>query len=120
EDQEVWNILRDNGITTFLERMYGYLALVSYGALAAWSRGRLHIGNTPFTISTNAITSVTGLPTSGVVYFNKTLQVELQDFIAKGEKLKKYLSGYIQESILPPWDRVAEVIMRYFTIDGWY
>ncbi|KAH9291971.1 hypothetical protein KI387_042836 [Taxus chinensis] len=108
EDQEVWNILRDNGVTTFLERMSGYSALVSYGALATWSRGRVQIGNTHFTISTNAIASVTGLPASGVVYFKRSLQAELQDFIAKGEKLTKYLSGYVRESLLPPWDRVAE------------
>ncbi|KAH9325695.1 hypothetical protein KI387_005873, partial [Taxus chinensis] len=74
KDQEVWNILRDNGVTTFLERMTGYSALVSYGALANWSNGRVHISNTHFTISTNAIASVTSLPASGAVYFKRSLQ----------------------------------------------
>ncbi|KAH9293233.1 hypothetical protein KI387_041566, partial [Taxus chinensis] len=73
EDHDVWRIIRENGIMTFLERMSGYSALVSYGALATWSRGRVQIGNTRFTISTNAIASVTSLPSSGVVYFKKPL-----------------------------------------------
>ncbi|KAH9288031.1 hypothetical protein KI387_032148, partial [Taxus chinensis] len=35
-DVEVWNILLENGITTFLERMAGYLALVLYAVMASW------------------------------------------------------------------------------------
>ncbi|KAH9297341.1 hypothetical protein KI387_029023 [Taxus chinensis] len=71
-------------------------------ALATWSRGRVQIGNTSFTISTNAIASVTGLPASGAVYFKRSLQAELQDFIDKGEKPTKYLSGYVSGIPAPP------------------
>ncbi|KAH9308155.1 hypothetical protein KI387_036066 [Taxus chinensis] len=102
EDQEVWNTLKDNGVATFLERMSGYSATVSYSALATWSCGRVQIGNTSFTISTNAIASMTSLPASGVVYFKRPLQAELQDFIDKGEKPAKYLSSYVRESLLTP------------------
>ncbi|KAH9316495.1 hypothetical protein KI387_025122, partial [Taxus chinensis] len=42
------------------------------------------------------------------------------DFNAPGDRPVKYLSGYTRDSLPPPWDRVAEVIMRYFTIDGRY
>ncbi|KAH9305769.1 hypothetical protein KI387_010173 [Taxus chinensis] len=48
EDEEVWNILMDNGITTFLERMVGHSTLVSYAVMATWARGRVQIGNTRF------------------------------------------------------------------------
>ncbi|KAH9318825.1 hypothetical protein KI387_020594 [Taxus chinensis] len=82
EDVEVWNILLENGIMTFLERMTGYSALVSYAVMASWSKGR--------------------------------------DFITPGDKPVKYLSGYTRDSLPPPWNRVAEVVMRYFTIDGHY
>ncbi|KAH9304503.1 hypothetical protein KI387_008907, partial [Taxus chinensis] len=39
DDEDIWNILLENSITTFLERMGGYSALVSYAAMASWSRG---------------------------------------------------------------------------------
>ncbi|KAH9292834.1 hypothetical protein KI387_041983 [Taxus chinensis] len=119
-DVEVWNILLENGITTFLERMAGYSALVSYAVMASWSKGQVQIGNTRFTISTNAIADATGLPAAGDIYFRRSLHAELQDFIAPGDRPVKYLSGYTRDSLPPPWDRVAEVIMRYFTIDGRY
>ncbi|KAH9304501.1 hypothetical protein KI387_008905, partial [Taxus chinensis] len=35
----------------------------------------------------------------------------MQDLIAPGEKPTKYISGYTHDSLPPPWDRVAEVIM---------
>ncbi|KAH9302907.1 hypothetical protein KI387_014490, partial [Taxus chinensis] len=34
-DGEVWNIMLENGIATFLERMAGYSALVSYAVTAS-------------------------------------------------------------------------------------
>ncbi|KAH9291525.1 hypothetical protein KI387_043285 [Taxus chinensis] len=119
-DVEVWNILLENGITTFLERMAGYSALVSYAVMASWSKGQVQIGNTRFTISTNAIADATGLPAAGDIYFRRSLHAEMQDFIAPGDKPVKYLSGYTWDFLPPPWNRVAEVIMRYFTMDGRY
>ncbi|KAH9314334.1 hypothetical protein KI387_022961 [Taxus chinensis] len=119
-DGEVWNIMLENGIATFLERMAGYSALVSYAVTASWSKGRVQIGNTRFTISTNAIADATGLPAAGDIYFKRSLHAEIQDFNAPGDRPVKYLSGYTRDSLPPPWDRVAEVIMRYFTIDGRY
>ncbi|KAH9291343.1 hypothetical protein KI387_043467 [Taxus chinensis] len=118
DDVEVWNILLENGITTFLERMAGYSALVSYAVMASWSKGWVQIGNTCFTISTNAIADATGLPAAGDIYFKRSLHAEMQDFIAPGDKPVKYLSGYTRDSLPPPWNRVVEVIMRYFTIDA--
>ncbi|KAH9304312.1 hypothetical protein KI387_008716 [Taxus chinensis] len=120
EDEEVWNILVDNGISTFLERMTGYSALVSYTAMATWARGRVQIGKTTFTISTNGIADATGLPAAGDIYTKRLLQAKIQDFITPEERLVKNLSGYTRESLPPPWDRLAEVIMRYFTIDSRY
>ncbi|KAH9291484.1 hypothetical protein KI387_043325 [Taxus chinensis] len=79
DDEEVWNILLENGITTFLERMAGYSALVSYAIMASWSRGHVQIGNTYFTISTNAITDATGLPATGDIYFKRSLHAEIPD-----------------------------------------
>ncbi|KAH9327653.1 hypothetical protein KI387_007831, partial [Taxus chinensis] len=64
-DEEVWNILLENGIATFLKKMTGYSALVSYVVTASWSKGRVQIGNTRFTISTNAIADATSLPAAG-------------------------------------------------------
>ncbi|KAH9300072.1 hypothetical protein KI387_011655, partial [Taxus chinensis] len=78
---------------------------------------RVQIGNTSFTISTNAIANATSLPAAGDIYFRRSLHAELQDFIAPGDRPIKYLSGYTRDSLPSPWDRVAEVIMRYFTID---
>ncbi|KAH9297642.1 hypothetical protein KI387_029324 [Taxus chinensis] len=119
-DGEVWNILVENGIATFLEKMSGYSALVSYAVTASWSRGRVQIGSTRFTISTNAIADATGLPAAGDIYYRRSLHAEIQDFNAPGDRPKKYLSGYTRDSLPSPWDRVAEAIMRYFTIDGRY
>ncbi|KAH9291806.1 hypothetical protein KI387_043005 [Taxus chinensis] len=119
-DGEVWSILVENGIATFLEKMTGYSALVSYAVTASWSRGRVQIGSTRFTISTNAIADATGLPAAGDIYYRRSLHAEIQDFNAPGDRPKKYLSGYTRDSLPSPWDRVAEVIMRYFTIDGRY
>ncbi|KAH9287660.1 hypothetical protein KI387_031777 [Taxus chinensis] len=73
-----------------------------------------------FTISTNAIADATSLPAAGDIYYKRSLHVEIQDFNALGDRPKKYLSGYTWDSLPAPWDRVAEVIMRYFTIDGRY
>ncbi|KAH9292412.1 hypothetical protein KI387_042402 [Taxus chinensis] len=119
-DGEVWSILVENGIATFLEKMTGYSALVSYAVTASWSRGRVQIGSTRFTISMNAIADATGLPAAGDIYYRRSLHAEIQDFNAPGDRPKKYLSGYTRDSLPSPWDRVAEVIMRYFTIDGRY
>ncbi|KAH9295685.1 hypothetical protein KI387_039273, partial [Taxus chinensis] len=119
-DGEVWNILVENGISTFLERMSGYSALVSYAVTASWSRGRVQIGSTRFTISTNAIADATGLPAAGDIYYRRSLHAEIQDFNAPGDRPRKYMSGYTRDSLPSPWDRVAEAIMRYFTIDGRY
>ncbi|KAH9294257.1 hypothetical protein KI387_040536 [Taxus chinensis] len=119
-DGEVWNIMLENGIATFLEKMAGYSALVSYAVTASWSKGRVQIGNTRFTISTNAIADATGLPAAGDIYYKRSLHAEIQDFNAPGDRPVKYLSGYTRDSLPSPWDRVAEVIMRYFTIDGRY
>ncbi|KAH9314722.1 hypothetical protein KI387_023349 [Taxus chinensis] len=71
-------------------------------------------------ISTNIIADAIGLSAAGDVYFKCSLCSEMQDFIAPGDKPVKYLSGYTRDSLPPPWDRIAEVIMRYFTIDGRY
>ncbi|KAH9319754.1 hypothetical protein KI387_021523, partial [Taxus chinensis] len=119
-DGEVWNILVENGISTFLERMSGYSALVSYAVTASWSRGRVQIGSTKFTISTNAIADATGLPAAGDIYYRRSLHAEIQEFNAPGDRPRKYMSGYTRDSLPSPWDRVAEAIMRYFTIDGRY
>ncbi|KAH9293702.1 hypothetical protein KI387_041094 [Taxus chinensis] len=119
-DGEVWNILMENGIATFLEKMAGHSALVSYAVTASWTKGRVQIGNTRFSISTNAIADATGLPAAGDIYYKRSLHAEIQDFNAPGDRPVKYLSGYTRNSLPSPWDRVAEVIMRYFTIDGRY
>ncbi|KAH9322185.1 hypothetical protein KI387_016824 [Taxus chinensis] len=119
-DEEVWNILLENGIAIFLEKMTGYSALVSYAVTASWSKGRVQVGNTRFTISTNAIVDATSLPATGDIYYKRSLHTEIQDFNAPGDRPKKYLSGYTRDSLPSPWDRVVEVIMRYFTIDGRY
>ncbi|KAH9294509.1 hypothetical protein KI387_040286, partial [Taxus chinensis] len=76
ENVEVWNILLENGITTFLEKMTGYSAMVSYTVMASWSKGWVQIGNTRFTISTNAIADATGLPAAGDIYFKHSLHAE--------------------------------------------
>ncbi|KAH9290346.1 hypothetical protein KI387_034463, partial [Taxus chinensis] len=76
-DGEVWNIMLENGIATFLERMMGYSALVSYVVTASWSKGWVQIGNTRFTISTNAITDATGLLAAGDIYFKHSLHAEM-------------------------------------------
>ncbi|KAH9292126.1 hypothetical protein KI387_042686 [Taxus chinensis] len=110
----------ENGIATFLEKMAGYSALVSYAVTASWAKGRVQIGNTRFTISTNAIADATGLPAAGDIYYKRSLHAEIQEFNAPGDRPVKYLSGYTRDSLPSPWDRVAEVIMRYFTIDGRY
>ncbi|KAH9291191.1 hypothetical protein KI387_043615 [Taxus chinensis] len=119
-DGEVWNILMENGIATFLEKMAGHSALVSYAVTASWTKGRVQVGNTRFSISTNAIADATGLPAAGDIYYKHSLHAEIQDFNAPGDRPVKYLSGYSRNSLPSPWDRVAEVIMRYFTIDGRY
>ncbi|KAH9291543.1 hypothetical protein KI387_043266 [Taxus chinensis] len=80
-DVEVWNIFLENGITTFLERMAGYSALVSYVVMASWSKGQVQIGNTRFTISTNAIADATGLPAAGDIYFKHSLHVEIPPLV---------------------------------------
>ncbi|KAH9301430.1 hypothetical protein KI387_013013, partial [Taxus chinensis] len=77
EDVELWNILLENGITNFLERMAGYSALVLYAVMASWSKGHVQIGNTHFTISTNAIADATGLPATGDIYFKRSLHAEM-------------------------------------------
>ncbi|KAH9298571.1 hypothetical protein KI387_030253, partial [Taxus chinensis] len=110
-DGEVWNILVENGISTFLERMSGYSALVSYAVTASWSRGRVQIGSTKFTISTNAIADATGLPAAGDIYYRRSLHAEIQEFNAPGDRPRKYMSGYTRDSLPSPWDRVAEAIM---------
>ncbi|KAH9295568.1 hypothetical protein KI387_039156, partial [Taxus chinensis] len=110
-DGEVWNILVENGISTFLERMSGYSALVSYAVTASWSRGRVQIGSTKFTISTNAIADATGLPATGDIYYRRSLHAEIQEFNAPGDRPRKYMSGYTRDSLPSPWDRVAEAIM---------
>ncbi|KAH9300795.1 hypothetical protein KI387_012378, partial [Taxus chinensis] len=79
-DGEVWKILVENGIATFLEKMSGYSALVSYAVTALWSRGRVQIGSTRFTISTNAIADATGFPAAGDIYYRRSLHAEIQDF----------------------------------------
>ncbi|KAH9317971.1 hypothetical protein KI387_019740, partial [Taxus chinensis] len=107
-DGEVWNIMLENGIATFLERMAGYSALVSYAVTASWSKGRVQIGNTRFTISTNAIADATGLLATEDIYFKCSVHAKIQDFNAPGDRLVKYLSGYTQDSLPPPWDRVTE------------
>ncbi|KAH9294333.1 hypothetical protein KI387_040463, partial [Taxus chinensis] len=119
-DGEVWSILVENGIATFLERMTGYSALVSYAVTASWTRGWVQIGSTRFTISTNAIADAAGLPAAGDIYYRRSLHTEIQDFNAPGDRPVKYISGYTHDSLPSPWDRVAEAIMRYFTIDGRY
>ncbi|KAH9291398.1 hypothetical protein KI387_043409 [Taxus chinensis] len=119
-DGEVWSILLENGIATFLEKMAGYSALVSYAVTASWTKGRVQIGNTRFTISMNAIADATGLPAAGDIYYKRSLHAKIQEFNAPGDRPVKYLSGYTRDSLPSPWDRVAEVIMRYFTIDGRY
>ncbi|KAH9302619.1 hypothetical protein KI387_014202, partial [Taxus chinensis] len=107
-DGEVWNRLLENGISTFLEKMAGYSTLVSYAVTASWAKGRVQIGNTRFTISTNAIADATGLPTACDIYYKHSLHVEIQDFNAPGDRPVKYLSGYTRDSLPSPWDRVAE------------
>ncbi|KAH9302193.1 hypothetical protein KI387_013776, partial [Taxus chinensis] len=91
--------------------MVGYSALVLYAVTAFWVKGRVQIGNTRFTISTNAIVDATGLPAAGDIYYKRSLHAEIQEFNAAGDRPVKYLSGYTRDSLPSPWDRVTEVIM---------
>ena len=79
-------------------------------------KGRVKVGKTKFIISTESIVATMGLPAEGDIYFKLSIQKEMGDFLYPTGNPTMYHSGYEQDSFPQPWDRVAEKLKRYFTL----
>lgn len=121
KDTNIWNLLNEGGVSTFIERCSGHDPRLTEMIVRSWDNGKCRIHGKEVNFSNESIEQATGLPNWGRLVKRNSRMSKIDDinkFKQGGIELVSYKFGFLRSSLPYPWYKLCKVIMRYITLDG--
>lgn len=119
-NEELWNLLNQGGITNFIEKIQGHDKSISIQFVKDWKDRKVEYGGQKVLINEELIAEAIGLGMDGYRFFNKRIDrpAEERKFVEGNEKLVFVTMGLQVSFIPPPFNEVTRMMVRYISLEG--